>query len=159
MGTPDKLPDEIEQSLLQILFILLPCLAVHAGRSFSLQPSEAFFQQFDCQMVQQRGEADLLIFLCCPPHTLQSIHHGWFARRRSRVGLHVFSLVRPLPSSSSAAAALFATFAGTIGRPDSSVAFVSGFGFFFLPESACSFRHNRGLPVPVQKVSQRAWGL
>src|SRR5688572_18219611 len=150
---------EFIQALLQLLFILLPCLTIDSRRSFPLQTLKAFPKQIDRQVVQQCVKANLLIFSCRSSHTLQSRQHGWLARRRSRVGLHVFSLVQPLPSSDSSAFTLFAAFSGTTSRSDSSITCASAWGFFSFSDRSDSFQMWWRSPGSQQKVFQRARGL
>ena len=73
----------------------------------------------------------------------------------------MFSLVRALPSTTSAeaCASLFGGFIGTPARSDSSPAYTSGVRRSAFPDRSPLWEHRRGLPVLVHAVSQRAWGL
>src|SRR5204863_8309541 len=90
------------------------------------------------QVVQQCGKANMLIFFRCSPYTLQSRQHGLLGVDPVGDSI-VFSLVRPLPSSNSSALASFVAFSGTMGRSDSSAAFVSGLRLPTFPDRSVWF--------------------
>src|SRR5262245_51500293 len=161
--SPMHAPVEIDQSLPQVslLLILLPGLTIYSCCRFLFEIHVAGHQSFDRQMVQQCAKADLLIGFRFLPYTLQSRYRGFLALRRSRVGLERV-LLGLAPSL----------------RQLLGLRFVRCFLRYYAPVrllrpvhvrfSACAFpnrserfflRHDGGLPVPAQKVSQRAWGL
>ena len=78
---------QILQPTFQPRLILLPGHAVYSGCRFSLHPIEAFPQPINAQMVEQGGELQLLVLLCCLPHTRQPLGHASPALRREHVEL------------------------------------------------------------------------
>src|SRR5204863_155853 len=78
---------QILQPTFQPRLILLPGHAVYSGCRFSLHPIEAFPQPINAQMVEQGGELQLLVRLCCLPHTRQPLGHASPALRREHVEL------------------------------------------------------------------------
>ena len=91
---------QINESILQPGFILLPRYAVYSGRSLTLKRVKAVAEQSDAHMVEQSGEPFLLSFLCCLPHTVQPLGHALPALCRAHVRLNdVLLRLRPsLPS-------------------------------------------------------------
>jgi hypothetical protein len=65
--------EQIGESIFQSGFILLPPHAIDSRRGLTLQCVEAVAEKFDAEMVEQSGESFLLSFLCCLPHTAQSL--------------------------------------------------------------------------------------
>ncbi len=88
---------QIGEPILQSGLILLPRHAIHSRRSLPLQGVKAVPEQTNRQMVEQSGEPFLLPFLCCLPHTAQSLGHSFPALCRARVGLSDV-LLGPRPS-------------------------------------------------------------
>jgi hypothetical protein len=62
---------KITKATFQPGFVLLPCHAIHSGRSLPLQRVKAVSKQMQRHMVEQRGEPFLLPFRCCLSHTAQ----------------------------------------------------------------------------------------
>src|ERR1019366_510553 len=77
---------QIDKSILQPGFILLPRYAVYSGRSLTLKRVKAVAEYSDAQMVEQSGELFLLLLPCCFPHTVQSLGHALPALCRPHVG-------------------------------------------------------------------------
>ena len=88
---------QIGEPILQSGLILLPCHAIYSRSSLPLQSVEAVPEQTNAQMVEQSGEPFLPPFLCCLPHTAQSLGHSFPALCRARVGLNDV-LLGPRPS-------------------------------------------------------------
>src|SRR5215813_10679640 len=88
---------EIDKSILQSGFILLPRDAVYFWRRFPLQGVKAVPKQIHGHMVKQSGETLLLPYLRCLSHTAQSLGHSFSALCRTRVGLNDV-LLGPRPS-------------------------------------------------------------
>src|SRR5262249_17853356 len=88
---------EIDQSILQSGFILLPCDTIDSGCRFPLQGVKALPKQVHGHMVEQSGETFLLPCLRCFSHTAQSLGHSFPALCRTRVGLNDV-LLGPRPS-------------------------------------------------------------
>src|ERR671935_1515053 len=63
-------PMQVGKPSLQVLSIFLPCHPVHSRRRLFLQAIVTLPEQVDAHMVQQSGELQLLILLCCFAHTL-----------------------------------------------------------------------------------------
>src|SRR6202521_1666896 len=88
---------QIDQSILQPGFILLPCHAIYSRCSLPLQCEKAVPQQINRYMVEQSGEPFLPPSLCCFSHTAQSLGHSFPALCRARVGPNDV-LLGPRPS-------------------------------------------------------------
>ena len=91
---------QIDESILQSGFILLPRHAIDSRCSLALQGVEAVPQQIDGQMVEQSGEPFLLPFSCCLPHTVQPLGHALPALCRVHAGWNdvLLGLCPSLPS-------------------------------------------------------------
>src|SRR5262245_31655812 len=88
---------EIDKSILQPGFILLPRDAVYSWRRFPLQGVKAVPKQIHGHMVKQSGETFLLPCFRYFSHTAQSLGHSFPALCRTRVGLNNV-LLGPRPS-------------------------------------------------------------
>ena len=153
---------QMGQPTLQPGLVLLPRHAVHPRGGFSLQRVKAPSEQIDREVVEQSGELHLLVFLRGFPHTRQPLGHACPALGRVRVRRRgvlldqrpslpilrreCFLVVRMIHRYYAAVRLL-----GDVhtGRTASA----------FARRPAHLRRRPRGLPVPVQKVSRRVWGL
>src|SRR5215472_9104920 len=113
---------QIDQSILQSGFVLMPRHAIHSRGGLPLQSVKAVPQQINRYMVEQGSEPFLLPPLCCFSHTAPSLGHSFPALCRARVGPNDVLLGPPLPSPTSAegSPSLFGWFIGTMRRSDSS---------------------------------------
>src|ERR1039457_6301868 len=91
---------QIEKSILQPGFILLPRHAIDSRRSLTLECVKAIAEYSDAQMVEQSGELFLLPLPCYLPPTAQSQGHACPALCRTHVRLRdvLLSLCPSLPS-------------------------------------------------------------
>src|SRR5512134_1689293 len=64
---------QVPELALEVRLVVLPCQPVHTRGGDLLQVEERFFEQFDADMVQKRGEPFLLPFLGCLPYALQPL--------------------------------------------------------------------------------------
>jgi hypothetical protein len=155
---------QVSEPTFQVLSIFFPPHAVYSGRCLPLQAGVALPQQFDRDMVQQGGEPQLPIFTRCLAHTLQPL---WPASPTRRVwhgcGCCVFSLVRGLPSTTSAGrlpalVRLLRRYYAAVRLPTVVRGGLAALRVL-LPVRGFSPGRRRDLPVLAHGVSQHAWGL
>ena len=155
---------QIDKSTLQPGLILLPRRAVHPRRRFPLQCVEARLEQIDCEVVEQCGELHLLVFLRGFPHTHQPLGHVCPALRRVRAGLtSVFLAQRPslltLRRRPSVLVRMIHRYYATVRLLGDVHAGCTAIAFSRRPATIYGGRCLPGLPVLVQEVSRRVWGL
>src|SRR5215831_2720779 len=153
---------QISQPTLQPRLILLPPQAVHPRGGFPLQSVKAAAEQIDGKMVEQSGELHLLVFLRGFPHPRQPLGHVcpalcWVRVRRRGVLLDQRPSLCILRRGCSLLVRMTHRYYAAVrllgdvhtGRP----------ALAFARRPANLRRRLRGLPVPVQEVSRRIWGL
>src|SRR5579864_7184773 len=152
---------QVDESILQSGFILLPRHPIHPGGCFALHRIKALPQQLHRDMMEQGGELQLLVFPCCFAHTCQSLGHACPALCRARVGLiGVFLDQRPsLPTLRGPAC----VFVRTVHRYYAVVRLLHDVraglaAMAFTRQPAVFRRRHGGLPVLVHEVSRRALG-
>jgi hypothetical protein len=89
-------PVQIGEVGFQVLLIVLPRLAIHAGGRFPFEPEKGLLEQIGRDVVQQCGEPFLLVLLCCFSYTFKPLGHAYPAPRPARALLARVSL-GPLP--------------------------------------------------------------
>ena len=68
---------QIGEPALKVCLVLLPCHAINAWGSLTLEGVEGYFQGLNANVVQERGELLLLPLPCGFPHTLQRLGHAF----------------------------------------------------------------------------------
>ena len=115
-------------------------------------------------MVKQSCELYLLVFLRGFPHPRQPLGHACPALCRLRARLKSVPLaqrpsLRILRRRSSVLVRVFHRYDATVRLLESVPAGGTAIAFARRPATVCGGRCLRGLPVLVQKVSRRVWGL
>src|SRR5260370_30510889 len=152
---------QIDKSILQSGFILLPCDAIYSWGSFPLQGVKAIPEQPDRHMVEQSRELHLLTVPCCVAHTRQPLGHACLALSRVRAGL--MSVLLDQRPSLPTLRRRFPAFFRMIHPYCSAVRLLAdmhagrtALAFTRRPVAQLRFKRLRGPPALVPGVSRRA---
>src|SRR3974390_522015 len=83
---------QILELTLKVCLVVRPYQPIHTGRSVFLKFEERLFEQFDAEMVKERGELLLLPFLRDFPYAFQRLCHAYPTLRPARALLAHISL-------------------------------------------------------------------